>query len=591
MNSKLGDLIYKYRKLTKLTQKGLGDEVGLSGSMISRYESGGAVPSHNNLKLIVDALTLEGLPKEDLEEMQESIGVAQVEALGPATAEPILSLIEREINDSTTEQRNELIGNLSSTLTFERGLFRAERYKGNRNWEQHIKELLSLRDKRERQHQNDFLRLDEKLGQSYFRDGKYNEAIAYLESAVWSTRLLEDKFRGGQILLELGDIHRRVGGNKDWTAALDRYEEARRIYELLGNQVGVTNCKRRGAVVHLYQGLPKEAQILYEECLVFYDEQNDALGTYKTMQQLAWAYDMLGRWKDATSLCEEALSIVEKVSADNQEMAKAWRYLGDTYRLRRINDLAEAAYKNTLEILGEYGNSDASIKHIASVAKLRLGKVYLKIPGKELDAKLYLKESLGTHLELKEEFYIAENLSEQGDFLLRIRRFDEAEMRLQSAETRFKRLGNAYYRAIVLSQLCSLYYEKGDFVALDKAAETARGLNNELIDYQLARVAYTLGKRHLTDKNFSGAASAFCEASERASSFNEETFYDILGLLIEDLDPAASKLTPEVVANIYEEFIKYWERRKEYPNKSKFAQKAIETARQKCLEVLALIVP
>jgi tetratricopeptide (TPR) repeat protein len=589
MDNSFGKRLRECRMEAKLKQKELGQNIHLDGSMISRFETGATLPDQSTIQRIINVLALHDVPREKLDQLLEAAGYYRTQIFETPVADPVVAFIQQEFEKLDSEEERKLLSqDLRSIVEVDQAYFSARKVSRQRKWNLAGEALLSLRDRLERRIQHWYLRIDEELGWCRYSDGRYAEAVQYYESALWSARQLNDLRRQGEILIKMGDAHRRLGGS-DWDIAHERYSEAKEIFENQGDRIRVADCLRKIAGTYLYQGRPDKALPLGEESLSICQEEGYDRGVYKGLQHKSWAFDMLGRWGEATQLCEEALAIVKSVTSDDWELAKALRYLGDAYRLQRRIKEAERAYREAFDIFQKYENIGIEVKLFPSKVRLGLGKVYLKQPGRELEAKSCLNESLEIQKGLGEDFRIAEVQSEQGELLLKLGRFEEAEMRLQQASDRLRRLGNIFYYAITLASLCELYYEKRDFDKVYHTAEIAKKADNGLINYQLARIELTAGKAHIDERKFSEAFDALCVASERALIFNDETFGEIRNDLLDEIDRITREIAPEVALQLCESFIGFWENKAVASAKQGLVQESLKAIRQKQEEIGVLM--
>jgi tetratricopeptide (TPR) repeat protein len=203
-----------------------------------------------------------------------------------------------------------------------------------------------------------------------------------------------------------------------------------------------------------------------------------------------------------------------------------------------------------------------------------------------------LNEGLRTPQSLREDFIVAGFLLEQGSLLLRLGRLEEAEMRLQQASDRFRRLGNVFHYANALASLCELYYSRGSEGDLDKmsrTAESARSIDNGLIDYHLARIELAVGRAWVDSGELSNAVDAFCTASERALNFNDESFIEVCEEVVSEIDRIVQKVTPAAALPLCDSYIAFWNNRALSLEKKELVKRWLEKIRQKQDEIRALM--
>jgi len=588
MDNTFGQLLRDCRRMADLTQKELGRAVNIDPSMISRFETGGSIPNPSTLQRIINALALYEVPREKLDRLWPAAGYPGPRLPDTPTIDPVVAFIHGELERLEPGSRALLSEDLRSTVEINQMYVSAKEYAEERKWRSAIEMLVPLRSRLEQRVQRWFLRVDEELGKCYYSEGSYAEAIQCFESALWSTWQSNDRRKQGEILIRLGDAHRRRGG-PEWKVARERYEAAEAIFRELGDQRQVAVCKRKIAGVCLFQGLPNEALPFCEESLAICRQEGYERGIYKALQIKAWAYDMLGRWEEATRLYEEALEILPRITSDEWEHLKALRYLADAYRLERRVDEAEKTYREALAIVERLEKAGFEAKLLSGMIRLGLGQVYLKMRGRELEAKEYLNRSLEEHRGLGEDFRVAQVLIEQGTLLMRLGRLGEAEARLRQAGDRLKRLGNIYHYCNALSTLCELYYEKGDYEAVYRTAEDAREVDNGLVDYHLSRIELIVGKSLIRQKRYKEASAALSRAAKRALRFNDQSFLEVHGELLDEIDTIAHKVGPEVALRLCESYRKSWESEDLSPREREAVQVSLKAIWRKQKEIEALL--
>jgi tetratricopeptide (TPR) repeat protein len=173
-----------------------------------------------------------------------------------------------------------------------------------------------------------------------------------------------------------------------------------------------------------------------------------------------------------------------------------------------------------------------------------------------------LNESLDVHRGLGEDFRIAQVWAEQGSLLLRLgRQLDEAEIRLKQAGDRFRRYGNVYYHASVLASLCELCYKRKDYDGVYQIAKEAGSIDNGLIDYFFGKIGLVVGKTHFDQGRPAEAIDALCAASERALSFNAQSFEELHGEILVEADHVAREIAPETAVQLCESYEEFWQNR------------------------------
>lgn len=528
-NVKVGNAIKNLRTGVGKTQRELAEQVGLHPSMLSRIENGRLRPNEH-LQAIISALQMAGAPREELDTLFELAGYHSTDIFEKPVASkvilPLQNLFER-LQQENLADKAWLENQIQMLIAYTHSYRQASEQMSQRNWLAAHKELNRQRPYVEAAITQLYFRLDAAQGHTCFSNGFYNEAIHHYQSAYWHAHQIEDKRKQAQILMRLGSVHRRRGGI-GWATARQRYEEALDLYRELNDPDQEAICWRRIGGTYLLQGRPDKGQPLIEKSLDYFRQTGDIPGIYKGLQHLGWTYDLLGRWTEASDLHEQALKLIESNVTDVWELAKAYLYLADAYRLERRRQDACEYYKKAYDIFHQFEPEGSGVKLIIGMIFLGLGKAYLKIPGHELEARTYLNKSLEVSQELGEDFKLAEILSEQGDLLFKLGFYKEAEVKLKHAAEKLKELGNDFYYATALVSLGNLYYQRGRYHELNNLINIVNQLEQPgLLNYQLAYLELLNGQAFVAERSFPSAFSAFSHALSHAIAFNVSTFIEI----------------------------------------------------------------
>ena len=588
MDSTFGKLLKECRKDAELSQEDLGKKIHhKDGSMISRFERGHTSPNPHTLQDIINTLALYEIPREKLDNLWGLAGYPLPQELNSQIVDPMVVFVQQEFEASSSDERQVLSDDLRSIIELDQAYFLVKKLGEEKKWSHAIDELESLRKKQEMRFQHWYLRSDKDLGWYMFNQGRLSEARNYYEQALWSAIQLEDMNQKGEILIALGDTNRSLGG-KEWERAKRNYAEAKKVFKNIGNLELVADCLRKEACIHLFKGRPDLAKLPLDESSQISENISYNRGIIKAWQHIAWIHLIYGEWDQAIHLCKNAL---DEIHIDDEwERAKALRYLGDAYRLARKTEKAENAYVEALELNRQIFKDGSETNILYGLVQLGLGKLYLKQPGKETEALECFNEGLRTYSGLKEDFRSADFLSELGHLAMKIGRLEEAELRLSLASERYIEMGNVFYYANTLALLCELYYEKGEDDGYDRVyrtAELAKENDDGLINYHLARIEHILGKTKIRQLQFEAASRSFCQSSEYAFSFNEQSFIETSEKTLTEIK-RLQKDRPEEAEMLCGSFIAYWESKEIESSKREVVQNTLKRFRRQLKLIKAL---
>jgi tetratricopeptide (TPR) repeat protein len=167
-------------------------------------------------------------------------------------------------------------------------------------------------------------------------------------------------------------------------------------------------------------------------------------------------------------------------------------------------------------------------------------------------------------------------------------RHSEAEIRLQQASGQLGRLNNVFHRANALAVLCELYYEQRQFEKLYETADVAKSIDNGLIDYHLAQISLSVGQARFDQGEYAQALEVLCEASRRALSFNNLTFYEVQKDIMKEVDRILQLHSPRVALLLCDTFQKFWEGQELDSSQQSVVQESLQGFREKQEELKAL---
>ncbi len=547
MKTKFGRLLRSSRQSVGLTQKNLGDKIKRDVSIISRLETGQLSPNLDILNDIVLAFA-DLLPRENLESLWEAADFYITPTFDKPVSDPIVASIHNAFERlSSEEERIILKQDLLSMLKIDQEYFEAEKVRKKKKWDEAAEALMLIRSQMDRRIQVWYLRVDQELGDCFYSNISFSQALWNYRSALMSAQQLKDEHKQGEILIKIGNVYRRRGGKKNCGDARQYYNDARKIFvSLPKGRIPEAECLRKSAGAWIFEGRPDEAEKLCEQSLKICKSENYKRGQYKALQHKAWACSMLGRWDEAVRLCEEALDMTE----DGWDEIKGYRYLGDAFRIAGRLDEARGSYQKALNLMVE-----RDIKHSRTYGLIQLGlaKVCLRQPGLESEAKQYLDEGLKIHGGQGEDFRAIDFYVEHSYLLLKLRRLEEAKPLLELAMHQYEELDNIFNYARTLALLCELLYEEKKVDSLNdiqNIAKSAKEKDNGLINYYLAQIDFISGKAFADRRQFQDASRVWSLALGEALGFNSTSFNELAEKIFVEIERIMRETTPDEAYNL-----------------------------------------
>ncbi len=540
-----GTYLRKLRKKAGLTQRALAELIHMDPSMIHRYEKdqNGTVPKPKTLNSIIYVLKQNGIAQEDVEKLYDLNGYNQSGTQNTDFFD-IVKYSQNTLEKLGPKDLKLVSSDLYTLLELEQAFITAQKISKAKKWPRAIENFTDLRSDIEKQFQFWNLRLDMNIAHCHYSNMSFSQAIHFYELARLKARSLGQRSMEGEILLNLGDVNRRYGGAK-CTQARQYYTKAKKIFKDAKNLARVADTVRKEACSYIFQGRPDIALHLCQESLQLAHDVGHNKGTYKALQHLAWANRMLGKWQEATLLCQDAINQIPR--DDQWNKIKGLRYLGDAYRLAREYEKAEETYRKALDLFEEIGITQS---RTYGLIRLGLGKLYLKNDAQLLKAQAHIIEGIAKHGISGNDFREIDFFVEEGDLYLTTAAFSKAENRLELAALRYEEMGNQFHYFRTLAKLCELYFEMGEKyfpkiaqierlivrVVQDQAKEE---YEKGLLDYFLGKVYFILGKSNLCQMKPKEVVRNWNQALVIKLQFNPECFFETLSQIIEELNSFA----------------------------------------------------
>jgi tetratricopeptide (TPR) repeat protein len=366
--------------------------------------------------------------------------------------------------------------------------------------------------------------------QVYAKRGTANfrQALAAFEETLPLWRTLGDQWFEGNVLAEIGGLHRLLAENQD---ALDYYERALPVLRSSGNrrdESGTLNniaavYYSRGEVpkafdyfgrsldvaraigdrqaqsillnnmgtLYLAQGEHQMALDLLNQALPLRRAVQDKSGEIRTLNNLSLIYRLLGDLAASKQSAETALSASNDIR-DRQLQASSLNSLGTAERVLAEWSAAETHLQQALMMFRELGE-----RRLVSATLDNLGELHQAqglIERARADLRQALEEARAAE-ERQREAYILRNL---GDIALAQSRDDEAIKDFEDSLAMEQRFGNADGEAESLRRIAQVFRNRGDLVQARSRSETAlrlvESLRSKVSSPQL-RTSYFSSKR------------------------------------------------------------------------------------------------
>ncbi|HEY7161786.1 MAG TPA: tetratricopeptide repeat protein, partial [Acidobacteriota bacterium] len=339
-----------------------------------------------------------------------------------------------------------------------------------------------------------------KLGLSYLRIARNEDAIGSLQKAFTMHEHLGDKESSGLDLTILGYAYLNVSKYDEAVQTLDK---ALKIHEPISNQKGIAMSLRGIGLVHYYRGEYEPALDFFQRGLTIATEINDEDTEARLLSDFGEVYWVQGDFDRAIDYHNRAIQIAEKI--------KNVRILATSVGGRALIYWHQGDLEKALDDFNRCGTLLQQIGNQGSLAVnyLNLGSLQLNF-GNYRQAQELLQKSLQMSLELKDRGLEGACLNALGELHSDLGEFDLAidymkkslrigqeigEKREQASELR--NIGEIYERTEKYPQALE-YYQKSYKISEETGEK--RAIGRALSD--IGEVYAKLGKHELAMQQY-----------------------------------------------------------------------------------------
>ncbi|WP_352429542.1 tetratricopeptide repeat protein [Thermoflexus sp.] len=381
-NRTFGEWLRWLREQTGRSQTYMADVLGVHPSQISRWEHGRMRPTPDQLVKIIQFLRDERPARLEEEEWEKSLQLLE-ESYGqnPILSSMIETLFQR--SQKLPQLRAMIQKFLADLYEILGGLIATDEAIQGRLWETANHQLQQLTNKLEDNHFSDrlSLELNRRKGFVYYRLLRYDRALETIDQVIAQAKKIRDLRAQGEVLVLRGDLNRRMGkfdgARQDFRTALECYDQLNGPEGIYGK----VRCYRKMAITYLLQGWPKRAEYVLSLARVANTQLGDFTEEFKIQQAQAWINLQQGRWDQAVAAHQEVVARLQaRQDLDPWVLAKAFRYMGDAYRIARQYEKAEDSYNTAQQICNQLRAEGRDTRLIEAMIALGLARIKLRQP-------------------------------------------------------------------------------------------------------------------------------------------------------------------------------------------------------------------
>ena len=282
------------------------------------------------------------------------------------------------------------------------------------------------------------------------KQGKYNEAVKYLEETMTKFKKLGQEDNVATCLDHFGGIYKSVG---NYDRAIKYYEEALEIDKRLGMEDKVAVRLSNIGDVYDSQGQYDKAIEYLEDALRINKKLGMEADVAIRLNSIGRVFKTQGKYGRAIEYFDRALDIDRKLEQDDK-IFTGLNHIGDVYKSGKQYVTAIMYYEDALDIYREPGQEYQEDKVVLQLANI--GGVYETL-GKYAKALEYYEEALDTAGSLNQDNNITIGLNNVGNIYKLCGQYDVAIMHYEDALAIDRKLGQEDEVAIQLNNIGGVY--------------------------------------------------------------------------------------------------------------------------------------
>ena len=207
---------------------------------------------------------------------------------------------------------------------------------------------------------------------------EYNNLLAKLVEQKLAQKITSKQLQNKYLWFYAGALNNQANifqQKGEIPKALELYNKGLKIYENLGDKIGVAAILNNTGLIYKNQGDLQKSLECYQKSLVLQEEVGDKIGLAKALNNLGFMYNQLKDFPKAIDFYERSLKIREEIN-DKEGLAVSYNNLGSIYsREGDINKTIEY-FKKSIIIFGELNNKEGMVYSYSNLgsAQLKLGK-------------------------------------------------------------------------------------------------------------------------------------------------------------------------------------------------------------------------
>src|SRR5258705_3536476 len=168
------------------------------------------------------------------------------------------------------------------------------------------------------------------IGEIYFRQGNYAQALEYLQKSLTLSEALANKAGVSRTLSNIGNLH---GSQGNHAQALEHFQKSLMLSEASGNKSMASKLLNSIGIVHLNQGNYAQALEYFQKGLALDEAMGDKAAISSILRDIGIVHTKQGNYAQALEHFQKSLALSEAMG-NKADVSETLTLMGTTSRLQ-----------------------------------------------------------------------------------------------------------------------------------------------------------------------------------------------------------------------------------------------------------------
>jgi tetratricopeptide (TPR) repeat protein len=317
-----------------------------------------------------------------------------------------------------------------------------------------------------------------------------DQSLKYLQQAQELADKLENEIYKARCIQIKGYYYKKKG---DFTLAIEKFEEAARIFEKNGKNSSLAGAYNNLGAVYVDKGDYQQSMRYLIKALKICDKTNDEILKAKTLLNIGLIFNYQKNFKEAIAYYSKSLEIRKKIK-DLKGISLVYNNMGITNFYLNNHKSAVENFKNSLAISQQLGNKRAMSLPLFNIAEI------FSDDGMLDSAMYYYYKSYAIDTFLKDKASMTKSLQKMAEIYLSKKKYDLALKKCDDALMLANEVGSKEDLKDEYKVLSEIYTAKNDYKKALQYSNLSSSIKDTIYSRQSSEEIAELQTRYETEK-------------------------------------------------------------------------------------------